>query len=92
MKKVLTIMICSIAIFSVFSISECSAQKQKKLPPQVPIAQQVNFLGDAKSKKYHYPSCKKAPKDGTGIAIDSPMSAERSGFKPCKTCKPPKAK
>ena len=93
MKRFLTILLCTVAVFIAFSVSECYAQKQnKKLPPQMPIAQQVNFLGDTKSKKYHYPSCKRAPKGQQGVAIDSPMSAQRSGFKPCKVCKPPKVK
>ena len=87
MKKLFAVILCLIAIFMFFSISEAQAKKQIK-QVQVPIAQQVNFLGDKNSMKYHYPSCRKAPKGENSVPIDSPMTAKRSGFKPCKTCKP----
>lgn len=57
--------------------------------PKVPTALQKNFVGDTVKMIYHYPTCKKVPKVENSVAFDSPLSAIRAGFKPCKVCKPP---
>ena len=66
--------------------------KFTKNPLNTPAARQRNFLGDRKSGKYHLPNCKRAPSEINTVVFDSPMSAYRSGFKPCKRCNPPAIK
>ncbi len=92
MKKLSIVIICTLVLSLTFFAAAACQAKSNKLPPRTPIAQQINFVGDANSKKYHIPSCKKAPKGPKAIALDSPMSAKQSGFKPCKRCKPPSVK
>ncbi len=95
MKKLLITLLCSaVMCLSVqMAVSAKDASKPTAAPiVKLPIAQQANFWGDPKSKIYHIPSCKYVKKIKHGSAIDSPMTAKLAGYKPCKKCKPPKAK
>ena len=92
-KKVI-IFTCIFVIGLVFAGTDLCYAKGKftKNPLNTPTARQRNFLGDRRSGKYHLPSCKRAPSEINTVVFDSPMSAHRSGFKPCKRCNPPAIK
>ena len=51
----------------------------------------AEFVGSAKSNKYHYPSCvwakKISPKNL--VQFSSAKDAQQKGYRPCKVCKPP---
>lgn len=49
-----------------------------------------NFVGNKKSKKFHYPDCKyaKKMKKENQIWFSSIEEAEKAGYQPCKVCKP----
>jgi len=70
-------------------IAGCNQQQTSSAPPNVPIAQQMNFVGDSSTMIYHRPDCTLVPHEADVVPIDSPLSATRAGFKPCKKCKPP---
>lgn len=91
MFKKAVIFTCIFVLGFIFAGTDLCYAKGKfnKNPLNTPAARQRNFLGDIKSKKYHLPNCKKAPAEINTVVFDSPMSAYRSGFKPCKRCHPP---
>ncbi len=93
MFKKLMIAASALAICLSLSSADCEAKtKNMKSPVNVPAAQQRNFIGDTKTKKYHLPNCKRCPSEMRAVVLDSPMSAKRAGFKPCKRCHPPAIK
>ncbi|MEW6408645.1 MAG: Ada metal-binding domain-containing protein [Nitrospirota bacterium] len=53
----------------------------------------AEFWASSKSNKYHYPTCKWAQKINPKnlIVFKSPEDAIKSGYIPCKVCKPPVA-
>jgi hypothetical protein len=82
------VFVVSMLAFLVMMCGEQQAKTEKH--PNVPTALQINFVGDKNKMVYHMPTCKYCPKDPAAIVpLDSPISAERGGFKPCKSCKPP---
>jgi hypothetical protein len=54
-------------------------------------ANATEFWGSKNSTKYHYTTCKWAQKINPSnlVKFDSPESAAKSGYSPCKVCKPP---
>lgn len=86
MKKFLIILISVLAIF--IASGAVIYAKQLPTPPRCPVAIQANFWGDPQTKIYHHPTCKYVKKIKHGVAIDSPTTAARYGFRPCKKCKP----
>jgi hypothetical protein len=55
------------------------------------FALSAEFWGSKNSNKYHYPNCKWAQKINPGnlVVFKSPNDAVKSGYIPCKVCKPP---
>lgn len=53
----------------------------------------AEYWGSKKSNKYHYPTCHAAQRINPGnlIKFNSPEEAQKSGYVPCKICKPPVA-
>jgi methylphosphotriester-DNA--protein-cysteine methyltransferase len=87
--KKIFIIVTIMALMGIFTAFATFAKEEKH--PNVPTAQQMNFVGDKGNMVYHFPTCKKCPKDAKIVVpLDSPLSATRAGFKPCKTCHPPK--
>lgn len=66
-------------------------------PSQVGVAEaqtqrrEISYVGSARSNKYHYPTCVWAGKIKSSnlVSFSSPEHAQRSGYVPCKVCKPP---
>lgn len=58
----------------------------------VPVALGAEFWGSSRSNKYHFPSCKWAQKISPQnlIKFSSPSDAQKSGYVPCKVCRPPR--
>jgi hypothetical protein len=78
----------SLFAFLLMNCGEQQAKTEKQV--NVPTALQMNFVGDKKLMRYHMPTCRYRPTDPERIVpLDSPLSAERAGFKPCKKCNPP---
>lgn len=88
MKKIIMAGLCLMLAGFMSASAECKNTKTSQKPTKTPVAQQVNFIGDSNSKKYHTTTCKRAPKQMNTVFFDSPMSAKISGYKPCKKCKP----
>ncbi len=88
-KYTLVFTILFLLSICLFLVAGCNAQQSSSTPPNVPIAQQMNFVGDSSTRVYHMPGCQLCPHEANVVPIDSPLSATRSGFKPCKKCKPP---
>ena len=53
--------------------------------------QEIAYVGSARSNKYHYPTCVWARKikPSNLVGFSSPEEAQRSGYVPCKVCRPP---
>lgn len=74
-------------------------QAPPQLQPQVqpaPEAARISetdgqYVGSSKSNKYHYPSCRYAKQitPGNLIWFNGEIEAQRSGYVPCKVCRPP---
>lgn len=47
------------------------------------------YVGNPKSKVFHKAGCKVAPKKSP-VILQNLLQARKEGFKPCKTCMPPK--
>ncbi len=89
MFKKICVCIGLLAACLLFAFAFCEAKTENsKKPENVPVAQQRNFIGDSKTKKYHKPQCKRCPSEIRSVVFDSPMSAQLSGYTPCKKCKP----
>lgn len=88
MKK-LTLCIAVLFIASAVMLLVAGCSETGSSHPNVPVAQSMNFVGDSSTKTYHMPTCKKCPHNADTVPLDSPLSATRSGFKPCKKCHPP---
>jgi len=56
----------------------------------VPVVLGAEFWGSTKSNKYHFPSCKWAHRISPQnlIKFSSPGDAQKSGYVPCKVCRP----
>ena len=68
----------------------CKQGTAIKKTTNAPLAQYGNFYGDAKTKVYHKPTCKLAPKPAEAVMFDSPTGAEYHGYRACYICKPDK--
>lgn len=57
----------------------------------VPSALTAEFWASKKSNKYHYPTCRWAQKiyPENLIKFNSPEEAIKTGYVPCKVCRPP---
>lgn len=57
----------------------------------VPYAVGAEFWGSKNSNKYHYPDCRWAQKikPNNLVKFSSPEEAIKSGYIPCKVCRPP---
>lgn len=57
----------------------------------VPSAISAEFWGSKNSNKYHYPDCRWAQKISPHnlVKFNSPEEAVKSGYIPCKVCRPP---
>lgn len=51
---------------------------------------EVAYIGNKKSKKFHYPDCRgvKTMKESNKVELFSREEAEKLGFTPCGTCNP----
>lgn len=51
----------------------------------------TTYVGSSSSNKYHYTTCKWAQKilPENLVTFNSPEEAMKSGYMPCKVCKPP---
>ncbi|MGV8119379.1 MAG: Ada metal-binding domain-containing protein [Candidatus Xenobiia bacterium LiM19] len=87
--KRLTLCITFLFIASAVMLLVAGCNESSSTPSNVPVAQSMNFIGDNSTKTYHMPTCKKCPHEADVVPLDSPLSATRSGFKPCKKCHPP---
>ena len=56
---------------------------------QMAVAVNTPYVGNAQSKVFHKAGCKVAPKKKP-VALNNLLEAHKQGFKPCKTCNPPK--
>ncbi|MEW6664132.1 MAG: Ada metal-binding domain-containing protein [Thermodesulfobacteriota bacterium] len=75
MKRATVIAVSALVILSLFTALALSAE----------------FWASNKSDKYHSPTCQWARKINPAnlVKFRSPEEAIKSGFKPCKVCKPP---
>lgn len=75
-KRRVLILIIALVVFSIVCLS---------------IAADYKYVSSAKSKKYHYPSCKWALKihPDNLVTFKSAKEALDAGYVPCKICKPP---
>lgn len=57
----------------------------------VPIALAGEFWASKNSNKYHYPDCRWAQKikPSNLVKFNSPETAIKAGYVPCKVCRPP---
>ena len=56
---------------------------------QAPIeVSQREYIGNRKSKKFHYPTCRTLPKESNRIYFSSREEAVDHGFDPCGNCEP----
>ena len=46
------------------------------------------YIGNAKSKVFHRPTCKNLPSEKNAISIDSREEAIARGYRPCGNCNP----
>jgi hypothetical protein len=55
------------------------------------LAVDFKYVGSSQSNKYHYPDCKWAKKISPKnlVTFVSAQEALKSGYVPCKVCKPP---
>lgn len=87
MKKISAILLGIFLVLLTLQILGCEQQTQTR--PNVPIAQNINFVGSSSTYIYHLPTCKDRPHDADAVFFDSPLAAKIAGFKPCPKCKPP---
>lgn len=48
----------------------------------------TGYIGNAKSKKFHYPSCHSLPAEHNRVIFNSREEAIKSGYSPCGNCRP----
>lgn len=65
-------------------------KEQNATPKQTPIPSDVKYIGNANTKKFHYPECSSVNdmKESNKIAIGSRDDAIKQGYIPCKRCNP----
>lgn len=86
MRKNLPTLLILIAILLI--IPACSSQVSQ--PQPLPQAQKA-YIGSMNSDKYHRPACEWARKikPDNAVWFSSPEEAKKTGYKPCKVCRPP---
>jgi methylphosphotriester-DNA--protein-cysteine methyltransferase len=77
MKKIRILV--AIIVLAVFSVTYLS------------LAADYKYVGSRNSDKYHYPDCKWAKKISAKnlLTFESAQEASKTGYVPCKVCKPP---
>jgi serine/threonine protein kinase len=65
---------------------------EKRAPAAIAITGQL--IGNHTTKKYHKVDCGAAKKigDGNAVTFSTPDEAQRRGYLPCNTCKPPQTR
>jgi len=53
---------------------------------ELPEAQE--YIGNKKSKKFHFPTCRTLPKESNRVYFSSREEAVEKGYDPCGNCKP----
>ena len=48
----------------------------------------IGYIGNAKSKKFHYPSCHSLPAEHNRVMFSSRDEAIKNGYSPCGNCRP----
>jgi competence protein ComEC len=55
---------------------------------QTPLAAEKQFIGNLRSKKFHFPTCRSLPAEKNRIFLDSREEAIAEGYVPCGICRP----
>lgn len=67
-------------------------QKNEQLPEIAPVQDENNsqgsYVGNQKSKKFHYPTCHSLPAEHNQIIFNSREEAISQGFSSCGNCRP----
>lgn len=61
-------------------------QNQSATPSQVETGEEVTYIGNKNSQKFHSPDCKNLPKEENQVFFDSYSEAIAAGFTPCGAC------
>lgn len=86
MRKIALALLLLMVITGLCMVAGCNEQAQH---PNVPMAQNINFVGNTETMVYHFPTCPQKPAGYKSVYFDSPLAATRAGFHPCNYCNPP---
>ena len=59
---------------------------QSSVPANAEPAEDIVFIGNVNSKKFHSPDCSNLPAEKNRIEFDSYMAAIEAGYEPCGNC------
>lgn len=84
-KKKVVVLALLLALF----LSACANQNRSTDNSAQQLAKA--YVGSTSSDKYHRPSCEwaKKIKPDNAVWFSSPEEAKKTGYKPCKVCRPP---
>jgi len=85
MRKIAWSLLLVMVILGVSGLVGCKDNEH----PDVPLPQNINFIGDVDSRIYHFPTCPQKPLPEDSVYFDAPLAATRAGFHPCPYCDPP---
>lgn len=76
--------------FNSASNSVIEAPKPNPVPAKPAVSVTASYVGNARTMKFHWPSCRWAKKISAGnrVGFSSREEAVESGYVPCQVCRP----